>query len=64
MQKSIISGMRFFDEKNTRYLTTDGQGCDPRLWTCVVEELNEAGDFEITGRQNFMESELLKMREV
>lgn len=56
----IRIGDKFYDAKEGRYITTDGQGCDPRCWSCIVEEANEEGEFEVTGRQLFMESELKK----
>lgn len=58
----IKKGERFFDEKNCRYLTVDGVGCDPKCYRCIQEELNEAGDdFEITDTVLMMEGELERM---
>lgn len=59
------NGQRFFDEMNGRYLTTDGHGCDPHVWSCIVEEINEDGtDYEMTGRTLFTETELKHFKEV
>lgn len=62
--KQIKKGMRFYDESNGRYITTDGQGCDPKVWLCVVEEVNDNGDFEIVDTQLFTEYELRHFKEV
>lgn len=65
MKKMITLGMRFFDESNGRYITPDGVGRDPHVFSCIVEEFTEAGDdVEITGRQLFTETELRHFKEV
>jgi hypothetical protein len=64
MKKMITLGMRFFDEANGRYITPDSVGCDPHVFACVVEEITETGDAEITGRQLFTETELRHFKEV
>lgn len=64
MKKMITLGMTFFDEANGRYITPDGVGRDPRVFACIVEEITEAGDTEITGRQLFTETELNHFKEV
>lgn len=48
----------FYDESNGRYLIVDGVGVDPNVFCCIVEELNEFGEYEITGRALFTENEL------
>ena len=58
------NGTRLYDERNGRYLTTTGTGTDPHCWECIVEELNENGDYEVTGTQLFMENELKHFEEV
>lgn len=62
--KNITNGMTFWDESNGRYLTTDGIGRDPRVFCCIVEEFNEDGELEITGRQLFTVNGLKKFKEV
>ena len=57
----IKIGDRFYDERNDRYLTADGCGCDPKCWSCIVEEMNEDGEYEIADRALFMQGELEKM---
>lgn len=64
MIMNIKNGMRFYDECNGRYITTDGQGCNPTVWHCVVEEINDNGDFEIADTQLFTEYELKRFKEV
>lgn len=54
----IKNGTTYYDEKNARYLTTDGTGNDPKCWRCIVEELTDGGEYEITGTALFMENEL------
>ena len=61
--KAIKLGTRFFDEREGRYITPDGVGCDPNVYSCVVEELNDSGDFEISGRQLFTVGELSNFKE-
>lgn len=58
------NGKTFYDEMNGRYLTTDGHGVDPHLWSCIVEEMDENGEFETTGRALFTETELKHYKEV
>ena len=60
----IKIGCRFYDEYNGRYLTVNGVGCDPNCFHCVVEEIGDAGEFEVTGTALFMRNELKKMKEV
>ena len=62
--KIIKNGTRFYDEMNGRYITTDGTGTDPRCWSCIVEEMNDEGEYEVTGRQIFTENELKHFKEV
>ena len=62
--KNITNGMTFYDESNSRYLTTDGVGRDPRVFSCIVEEFNDEGELEIVGRQLFTVNELKKFKEV
>lgn len=55
----IKLGTRFYDEKNDRYLTVDGVGCDPKCYCCIQEEYNhDTEDLEITDRVLLMEYEL------
>lgn len=61
-----MAGLRmgdvFFDERNGRYLTLDGKGCDPKVWACVEREYDEsADDWLVSGRVLMRESELMKM---
>lgn len=60
----IRNGDKFYDESNGRYLTVDGTGHAPNVYACVVEEINEDGEYEITGRQLFTAGELKKIKEV
>lgn len=57
-------GDRFYDEHNGRYLTVDSVGCDPNCFLCVVEEMDNAGEFQVTDTALFMRNELKKMKEV
>lgn len=61
-----MAGLRmgdvFFDERNGRYLTLDGVGCDPKVWECVEREYDESDDdWLVSGRVLMRESELMKM---
>jgi hypothetical protein len=61
-----MAGLRigdvFFDQRNGRYLTLDGKGCDPKVWACVAREYDEnADDLLVSGRVLMRESELMKM---
>lgn len=58
------NGTMFYDERNDRYLTLDGYATDPKVWHCIIEELDEYGEYTITGVQLFHENELLKFKEV
>ena len=58
------NGDVFYDERNGRYLTVDGFGCDPKVAAWVVEEMGDDGEYEITGRQLFNVNELKRMKEV
>ena len=65
MKKAITIGMRFYDERNGCILTTNGVGCDPKVWSCDVEELGDNGEFELVDTcALFRESELRKFKEV
>lgn len=65
MTKTIKNGMRFYDSREGRYLVTNGTGCDPHVWSCTVEELGEAGDYEVVDVcALFHESELRRMEVV
>lgn len=55
-------GDRFYDERNGRYLTVDGVGCDPKCYDCIQEEPDVEGDLYISDRVLMMENELLKFR--
>lgn len=55
-------GDRFYDERNGRYLTVDGVGCDPTVRSCYVEEVTADGDLELTGRGLFKLYELQRMQ--
>ena len=58
----IKLGDSFWDGRNGRVLTVDGQGIDPTVYSCIQEELTEDGeDFEVTDRVLMKEGELLKM---
>lgn len=54
-------GDKFYDDRNGRYLTVDGVGCDPKCYECIVEEAAEDGDLIVTGRVLMMQGELAKM---
>lgn len=60
----VKNGDRFYDELNGRYLTVDGFGCDPNVCSCIVEEINENDDLEITGRNLFHKNELLHFKKI
>ena len=53
----IKMGDRFYDERNGRYLTVDGVGADPKVFCCIVEEIEDE-DYTVTGRQLFNMNEL------
>ena len=50
----------FYDERNDRYISVSGVGCDPNCYYCNVFEMNFNGDYELVYSQNFMECELKK----
>lgn len=62
-------GQKFFDESQSRYLTIDGVGADPKLYRCIQEEYvcDEQGNsdfeerWEITGTVLLTENELKRM---
>lgn len=58
------NGTMFYDERNDRYLTLDGNATDPKVWHCIVEELDEHEEYNIIGVQLFHEYELSKFKEV
>lgn len=68
MNKIIKNGDMFYDNKEDRYLTVDGFGCDPNVCACVIRErvfFNEDDyDLEITGRQLFTKYELSRMEKL
>ena len=51
-------GRRFYDSRNGRYIEPDSVGCDPKVYSCVVSEVTESGDLEITERCLFTRYEL------
>ena len=65
-------GQKFFDDRNCRYLTVNGVGCDPKVYSCIQEELvcDEQGNsdfdehWEMTDTVLMKEGELIKMQEV
>lgn len=62
-ENMIKMGDRFWDDKNGRYLTVDGVGCDQKCFRCIQEELNDSGDdFEITDTVLMMQNELNHMK--
>ena len=62
MKNPIKLGERFYDERNGRYITPDGVGCDPKCYFCIVEEITEEGDLVVVERALFMAFELEKMK--
>lgn len=58
----IELGTRFYDERNGRYITPDGVGCDPNCYSCIVEEADEEGDLVVVDRALFMAFELNNMQ--
>lgn len=64
-------GQRFYDEKNGRYLTIDGVGCDPKVYRCIMEEYepdrwDDGAEMVlvVTDTVLMREGELIKMQEV
>ena len=55
---------RYYDDKSGRYLTVDSIDNGSKTVMCVVEELNDAGEYEVTGRQLFNFNELTHFKEV
>ena len=60
----IKLGNVFWDSREGRLLTVDGQGIDPQVFSCTEEDLNENGDFEVTSKILMKENELLKMERI
>lgn len=60
----IKLGSVFYDEYNDRYITVDGVGCDPKCYSCFVEERQDDGEYKIVDRQLFMLNELIHLKEV
>lgn len=58
--RNPICGTVFYDESNGRYITPDGVGSNPKVFSCVVEEFDENGELEVTSRQLFTLYELQK----
>ena len=56
----IKIGDRFWDDKNGRYLTVDGVGCDSKCFRCIQEEI-EDGELVITDTILMMQNELEHM---
>ena len=62
-------GQKFFDDRNCRYLTITGVGCDPKVYSCIQEELiytdTDFGErWKITDHVLMKEGELVKMKGV
>ncbi len=62
--KSVRLGNKYFDDREGRYFTVDGTGCDPHVFRCIQEEYGDPGELEITGIVLMHDSELMNMREV
>ena len=62
--KSIQIGTKFYDERNDRYVTVCKIDPVSKVYSCIVDELNDNGEYEKDDMYLFTEPELRHMKEV